>query len=721
VARSRFRSVRYDLTTAIEVARLADAAGGAIGPDLLAPALGYSGTNNGAYLSRVASARLFGLVSGRGPRVEITERGRQILSGVEPGSSESRREAFLAVPLFRAVAEATESRGGILPDDLAHWLVDDFGETESKARLAADLLVTSAGQALLTQRTSDGKIQLTSSLTKFTSVDNPPSVFRLPRVRLPRGARSSRGEDGTMAEDGIWLDEEREGTVLRPPVWRRAGVIATAAVVLIVVAVPVALVADGSSPRLAASHNSAKHPQVGNGPAEHEVLSALSATTDSGNFDFSYTISSAAAPPSVPTTTSTTVCHQMKVPYRTGPATATNPAVGTAVAGENGVAVSGQSSVMPARSTSSSSTSGGGYFSATVSPSLSRAHKSSKVTSSKVAVATSPPVIVVNGGATTVAPSEPIYGSLPPGFKWRTESVCSGPTVDVSPNVQGSGIIDTSPQAMVASANIGSGLDVSVRVDSSTVYEGASGATGLAPPASDGGDSGTPIPGFANITEGTLGSREGAMAMMGMASPTGYLDLVQPAISAATQTGTGTVDGVPVTNYLVTTDASQLAGAPGVSAADAQTITAALTVLKGQGYTGNTAAISIDAAGFIRQVKSVDTFADGGTSTLLATFSNFGCAGTVLMPGQTGSGVPPVNCTSPDNPNSPKAATPTTSSVPPASKTSDSVPTTLPASATTFPSSDGSSTTTYVPPPTNSTTTTTVPISTATSSSAPPG
>ncbi len=72
MARSRFRSVRYDLAASLEVARLADSAGGSIAPDLLAPALGYSGTNNGAYLSRVASARLFGVVTGRGGRLELT-------------------------------------------------------------------------------------------------------------------------------------------------------------------------------------------------------------------------------------------------------------------------------------------------------------------------------------------------------------------------------------------------------------------------------------------------------------------------------------------------------------------------------------------------------------------------------------------------------------------------------------------------------------------------
>ena len=52
---------------------------------------------------------------------------------------------------------------------------------------------------------------------------------------------------------------------------------------------------------------------------------------------------------------------------------------------------------------------------------------------------------------------------------------------------------------------------------------------------------------------------------MGMASPTGYLDLIQPAIDAAAKTGTGTVDGTPVTNYLVSNNLDQLATAAGTT------------------------------------------------------------------------------------------------------------------------------------------------------------
>jgi hypothetical protein len=271
---------------------------------------------------------------------------------------------------------------------------------------------------------------------------------------------------------------------------------------------------------------------------------------------------------------------------------------------------------------------------------------------------------------------------------------------------------------MVASANIGDGLDVVVRVNGSDVYEEGTGDIGLAPLTSDQGSSGSSLPGFAGLTEGTLGDREGAVAMMGMSSPTGYLDLIQPAISGATQTSTGSVDGVAVTNYQVSNDLSQLAGAAGTSSAEAQTITAALALLNGQGYTSNTAVVSIDGAGFIRQVKSTDTFSDGGTVTLLASFSKFGCAGTILMPGQTGAGVPPAGCTSPDSPNS---STTTSTTAAPDVKTAPtttpgSTATTVAGSSTTV-SSGASTTSTDAPGSGTSSTTSAAPP--VTSSSAP--
>jgi hypothetical protein len=673
--------VRYDLAAAIEVARLADSAGGTIAPDLLAPALGYSGTNNGAYLSRVASARLFGVVTGRGSRLELTERGRRILDGSEPDASLARKEAFLAVPLFRAVADAVEQKAGTLPDDLADWLVDDFGEVAGKAQTVADQLVASGGQANLIRRTEMGNLQLSTSLTKFTSVDNLPSHAPLARLRLWRSTRSTQGEEVTVAEDGLWLDEESGKGPRRGSGRRRVGVLAAAAAVLIVAVVPIALVVSGSTPQAAPVHRLSNHPRLGNGPAEHQVLSALSATTDSGSFDFSYTIASTPPSSTAPTTTSTTVCNQVKVAVPTGPVSSGAGSTSTATA------------VPFATSGASSSTNG------------------SNSSPSATAVSPTAGSVVLNPGGPVVG-NPATTGTLPPGYQWRTEEVCNGgPATAQNPTVDGSGVINTNPLGMVASANIGGSLDVTVRVDGTDVYEGSSGDTGLAPQGGDASGSGTSLPGFASLTESTLGSREGAVAMMGMASPTGYLDLIQPAVDAASETGAGTVDGVPVTVYQVTDNLDQLATAAGTTSAESQTISAALTLLKAQGYAANTALVSIDNGGYIRQVKSTDTFSDGSSVTLQAMFSDFGCAGMVLMPGQTGSGVPPTGCTSPDGPG-PSTTTPTTSP-----STPDTPPTTVTphgSSTTTTPTTTTVESTTPSGPP--STTTTVLPQSTSSTS-----
>jgi hypothetical protein len=237
----------------------------------------------------------------------------------------------------------------------------------------------------------------------------------------------------------------------------------------------------------------------------------------------------------------------------------------------------------------------------------------------------------------------------------------------VSPDnvVQGSGIINTNPMAMAASADISqggiSGLQVGVRVDPTTVWEVGSSDNGLIPQSN--GGTGQSLPGFAGLTEGTLGSREGAVAMMGMASPTGYLDLVQPAISGAAEVGSSTVDGVSVTQYELEIDAAALANAPGVSSAETSTITSAVALLTAQGFTTIRDLISIDASGFIRESSSTVAFSDGGTVTLDAQFSDFGCAGTLLMPGQGGTSTAPSGCTSPDTGVAP--ATTTTPTVAP--------------------------------------------------------
>jgi hypothetical protein len=273
--------------------------------------------------------------------------------------------------------------------------------------------------------------------------------------------------------------------------------------------------------------------------------------------------------------------------------------------------------------------------------------------------------------------------------------------------ITGQGTIDTDPFAMVATSNVAGLGQITVRDDGTDVWEIGGGDYGLSPGSDDDGP-GSSLSGFAGLVEGTLGQRQGALAMGGLASPTGYLDLEQSMISGADEVGTGTVDGVAVTTYQVSIEPDTTP--PGLNAEQAATITAADAVLQAQGYTGTTDLVSIDASGFIRQTRSVAHFVDGSTDGSEDTFSDFGCAGTVLMPGQTGATAPPAGCVSPDTGVAPSTTT-TTSSVPPSTSTTSTTSSTTTSSSTTT-----TSQTPPVVPPTSSTTTTTTSNATTTSS-----
>lgn len=208
---------------------------------------------------------------------------------------------------------------------------------------------------------------------------------------------------------------------------------------------------------------------------------------------------------------------------------------------------------------------------------------------------------------------------------------------------------------MVAHSQVPGLGQITASDNGTDVWEMGGGNYGLAP-GSNAAPPGSLLSGFASLVEGTLGQRQGALDMMGLASPTGYLELDEAAISSADQVGMGTVDGVPVTVYQVTLDPDQEATVPGTNAVQASTIANALATLKQQGYTATTIKVSIDAAGYIRETDSVASFSDGATQTSMTTFSNFGCAGTVLMPGQTGSSTPPAGCVSPDSTTTTTAA-----------------------------------------------------------------
>jgi hypothetical protein len=122
--------------------------------------------------------------------------------------------------------------------------------------------------------------------------------------------------------------------------------------------------------------------------------------------------------------------------------------------------------------------------------------------------------------------------------------------------------------------------------------------------------------------------------MLGLASPTGYLSITREAITGAAKIGESTLDGTPVTDYRVVVDLARLATVPGLSPEELTTINAALAVMQREGFTGNTTDVSVDEHGYVVHTKSVNNFADGGSVVSDDTFSLFGCAGAVQLPGR---------------------------------------------------------------------------------------
>ncbi len=200
-----------------------------------------------------------------------------------------------------------------------------------------------------------------------------------------------------------------------------------------------------------------------------------------------------------------------------------------------------------------------------------------------------------------------------------------------SSSISGHGTTNLSPFAMVAVANVAGFGQVTTMMNGSLVWEFGGGNYGLSPGSA--AAPGAPISGFAPLVEGTLGPEDGAVSMLGLGSSTGYLQLVQSAISAAAKTGTGAVDGAPVTIYRVSVDPTKLTGAPGVTPDEAAAVADALRLLAQDGFQTMTDTVAVDGAGRIRQTDEVVTFADGAVATLHTTLSNFDCAPTVVLPG----------------------------------------------------------------------------------------
>jgi hypothetical protein len=224
---------------------------------------------------------------------------------------------------------------------------------------------------------------------------------------------------------------------------------------------------------------------------------------------------------------------------------------------------------------------------------------------------------------------------------------------NTSMTISGEGVVHVDPTAMVTTAQVPNLGEITTRVDGTRVWEDGGANYGMMP-SSDNGP-GAPLSEFASLVMGTLGRREGAIAMSSLASPTGYLDIAKESIAASSKLDDAVVEGVPVHVYEVAIDTMKSLDRPGLTSEETKATSAALKTLAEEGYKTTTVRLSIDGLGFIRQAHTVFGFDDGGTVTGDTTFSDFGCASVVLL-----ANGPSIV----DNPNGCAPAPTTTASAP---------------------------------------------------------
>jgi len=273
------------------------------------------------------------------------------------------------------------------------------------------------------------------------------------------------------------------------------------------------------------------------------------------------------------------------------------------------------------------------------------------------------------------------------GYEIRFETESTGTSVGTQ-TVDGHGTINVRPYGLATVANVSGLGSILVRTDGVNLWEHGGGQYGLAVDGSEG--PGQPLSGFAGLVASTIGAGPGAVSMLNLASPTGYLALASPTVSSATNAGTGTVDGAAVTFYAAKVDLRRLADLPDLGDEQRHTISDAATALDAAGYDGTDVRIAIDASGYVVETTAVTVFGNGARFRTHTVLSHFGCVGRVEIPGDTAT-------------SGPAASDGCAASADTSSTSLSSTTTTLPAVSTTTAIDFTTSTTTTTPIDTTST------------------
>lgn len=186
----------YNLDQSINVARAVhDKGGGACTRDQLAHFLNYSTTKSGAYLTRIAAAKLFGLIEIRKDQIAITDRAHAILAPVLPENEQAARvDAFLSIPLFEAIY--SQFKGHKLPKavGLKNLFKTKFNIVPDRVTPALNVMMDSAAQAGFFDVSGDSS-KLIKPVPDNTEQSEPPDTTELTDLR-PKPTTGGNGGNG---------------------------------------------------------------------------------------------------------------------------------------------------------------------------------------------------------------------------------------------------------------------------------------------------------------------------------------------------------------------------------------------------------------------------------------------------------------------------------------------------------------------------------------------
>ena len=206
---SQTRFPYYDLADAVKVAdAIQNKAGGLCDRDQLAALLGHDSVKSGAFLSRVAGAKMFGLIEqAEGVKLRVTQRGRHIVAPVLPQqTAKAKLDAFFDVELFKKVFE--QYKGATLPNavGLENLFGSTYGIVKNRQAPTVRVMLKSAEYAGLFETAGRSQMVIPVGLHE----GGPPPQRDPPGEDDPGGkggggghGGNGGGDDGGPSYDGI--------------------------------------------------------------------------------------------------------------------------------------------------------------------------------------------------------------------------------------------------------------------------------------------------------------------------------------------------------------------------------------------------------------------------------------------------------------------------------------------------------------------------------------